>query len=520
MTYLAVPICGENPERVREQINLARAGGAEMLELRADYLERLNSESVRQLVAEIKGNKRKKLPIIVTCRDKQQGGAKAYPDPLRIAVLTAALQAGADYVDFEYENFLKTENQEKISLALSRSLKGRLILSAHNFEGKFGSISKTYRHITTLCPASIPKLVYMASHINDCFDAFDLLYQTSGERIVFCMGQAGTISRIIAKKLDSFVTFASIDEQNATAPGQLSIKQFRKLYRYDLIDADTKLYGIIGSPVAHSAGPYVHNAGFEAIGANKLYLPLLLEGGREELEKFLNAVLARNWLAFRGFSVTIPHKANAIDYVRARQGYVEPLAKKIGAVNTLLISAEGKLAAYNTDYAGALDAITTKLRIERDNLKDLSVAVVGAGGAARSIVAGLSQAGARIKIYNRTVEKAAQLAGEFRCDFAGLDDLPNLDAKLLINCTSIGMYPDVESTPVPAEYLKRSMAVFDMVYNPAKTLLLRQAGGKRAKTIDGVSMFVNQAMAQFKLFTDKEADAKLMRRVALKFLGQ
>jgi 3-dehydroquinate dehydratase/shikimate dehydrogenase len=252
---------------------------------------------------------------------------------------------------------------------------------------------------------------------------------------------------------------------------------------------------------------------------NKLYLPLLVEGGRQEFESFIHQALLRKWLNFRGFSITIPHKQNALSYVRASRGYVEPLAQKIGAANTLLVGPDGKLEAYNTDYAGALDAITAGMKISRAKLSDLPVAIVGAGGVARAIVAGLSDAGAKIRIYNRTVEKAEKLAAEFNCEFAPLDDLKSLDAKLLINCTSIGMHPNVEATPVPKESLKRGMAVFDTVYNPPETLLLKDAKKKRIKTIDGISMFVNQAMAQFKLFTNTDANQELMRKVVLENLG-
>ncbi len=246
---------------------------------------------------------------------------------------------------------------------------------------------------------------------------------------------------------------------------------------------------------------------------NKLYLPLLVEGRQREFDLFLRNVLSRKWLNFGGFSITIPHKQSALAFARTNQGFIEPLAEKIGAVNTLVIRADGKLSAYNTDYAAALDAITSTLRISRDDLEELPVAVVGAGGVARAIVAGLSDAGAKIKIYNRTVERAEKLAAEFDCEFAGLDELPNVEAKLLINCTSIGMYPNVGQTPLPRECLKKDMAVFDTVYNPAETLLLKQAKETKAKTIDGLSMFVNQALAQFKLFTGQSANAELMRKM-------
>lgn len=180
--------------------------------------------------------------------------------------------------------------------------------------------------------------------------------------------------------------------------------------------------------------------------------------------------------------------------------------------------ARPQLSAYNTDYAGALDAITQGMGIERSGLRGVPVAVVGAGGVSRAIVAGLTDAGARVTIYNRTVERAQELAADFDCEAAGLEGLSLLDAKLLVNCTSIGMHPKVDASPVPAECLKPDMVVFDTVYNPAETLLLKQAKANGAKTIDGVAMFVNQAAAQFRLFTGQPADVALMRKVVLEGL--
>jgi len=514
-TKLAVPIAAKDLDQARGQVKAALTGGAEMLELRTDYLENLSVDLVNNLIAFVKNAGDKQLPIIVTCRDKQQGGVIDYPQKLRVDVLISSLKAGAEFIDFEYDNYLSIEVQEKIRLALSRSSRGRLILSAHNFETRFANIGKLYRDILAVCTEAIPKLVYTANHINDCFEAFDLLHQTSGERIVFCMGEVGLISRIIAKKLSSFVTFASIDDQSATAPGQLTIEQFKKLYRYDYINTDTELFGVIAEPVGHSLSPAIHNACFAEKLMNKLYLPLLVKGGQQEFDSFLHSALFRKWLNFSGFSVTIPHKQNALNFARANWGFIEPLAEKIGAVNTLVISVGGKLSAYNTDYSAALDAITSGMGITRADLKSMPVAVIGAGGVARAIVAGLSDAGAKIRIYNRTVTRGEKLAAEFNCDFAPLDDLKNVDAKLLINCTSVGMYPNVDATPIPQEYLKKDMAVFDTVYNPAKTLLLKEAKKKRAKTIDGISMFVNQGLAQFKLFTNTDGDAELMRKTVL-----
>ena len=512
MTYLAVPIAAKDLDQARQQIKAALAAGAEILELRTDYLENLTVDLVKKLIAEARNAAKQSLPVIVTCRDRKQGGVRAYPEQLRIDILAEAVRSGCDFIDCEYDNFLSAAAQETLKPILAESSKTRLILSAHDFKSRFEDIKQLYKDILTVCPTAIPKLVYTANHINDCFEAFDLLHNTSGDSMVFCMGEASLISRIIAKKLGSFVTFASINAEAATAPGQLTSEQLKGLYRYDSINADTELFGVIAEPVGHSLSPAIHNACFADEDMNKLYLPLLVEGGQVGFDEFLNNVILREWLNFKGFSVTIPHKQNALNFVRTKNGFIEPLAEKIGAVNTLIIGTDGKLSAYNTDYAAALDAITSTMGITRADLKDLPVAVIGAGGVSRAIVAGLSDVGAGIKIYNRTVKKAENLAAEFNCDFAGLSDLPNVDAKLLINCTSIGMYPNIDAAPFPQEGLKEDMVVFDTVYNPAETLLLKEAKQAGAKTIDGISMFVNQGLAQFKLFTNTDANAELMRK--------
>jgi len=534
MTYLAVPISAQTVGAAGRQIETSLSAGAEMLELRTDYLLQLSGDSVMRLVAQVRESGGAQVPVIVTCRDPQEGGAGPYSEQTRLEVLLAALGAGAEFIDFEYANFTRSGNAQRLQAALSAHPKSRLILSAHDFKGPFADIRRLYREMREACPGTIVKVVYAANHINECFDAFDLLHETTGDRIVLCMGGSGLISRVLAKKLGAFATFASLDDPAATAPGQLTIAAFKGLYRYDAIDADTELFGVIGDPVGHSLSPAIHNACFADLNMNKLYLPLHTQGGREQFFEFLDAVVVRPWLDFHGFSVTIPHKHSALEYVHGKGGFVEPLADKIGAANTLIVARasspwehgqDGRatshqrcLAAYNTDYAGALDAITAGMGIERTDLRDMPVAVVGAGGVSRAIVAGLSDAGTRITIYNRTVERAQELAADFGCEFAGLDKLSRMDAKLLINCTSIGMHPNVDATPVPAEYVTPEMTVFDTVYNPAETLLLKQAKARGAKTIDGIAMFINQAAAQFKLFTDHLANLDLMRDTVMRNL--
>ncbi len=508
MTKLTVPIAAETINQAAVQITSAVSAGAEMLELRTDYLQNLEPAFVPDLLALVQKAKPSP-PVIVTCRSKQQGGAVAYSDDLRVEVLVAAVKAGVHFIDCEYDTFSHIKYQEKIRLALSNSTRTRLILSAHSFDGPFPDLAAIYRHITTTYPASIPKLVYTANHINDCFAALDLLSRTSDDRIVFCMGEAGLITRIIAKKLNSFLTFASLDDDTATAPGQLSIADLKNIYRFDDINEQTELYGVIGSPVGHSLSPAVHNACFAKAKMNKLYLPVLIDSGREEFDLFIDRLLARRALGFKGFSVTIPHKTNALNYVQRKAGKVEPLAEIIGAANTLIFGPDDRTSAYNTDCRAAIDTIETALK----NLEGITAAVIGAGGVARALIAGLVGAGAKVTIYNRTVKKAQRLADEFECEFGSLDDLKDLDAKLLVNCTSLGMFPDIETTPIDPAYIKKGMVIFDTVYNPPQTLLLRNAKKKRLKTVSGLEMFTRQAAAQFKLFTKQEPDTNLIRGV-------
>ncbi|MHC4293510.1 MAG: type I 3-dehydroquinate dehydratase [Planctomycetota bacterium] len=471
-TKFAIPVSADTIKTATRQIEAAMLAGAEIIELRIDYLKDLSVSVARELISAVRCSGRS--AVLVTCRDSREGGIGKHPADLRIQLLIEAAKEKADFIDLEFQNYHQDEIRQKVQQELHKNSLTRLILSAHDFEGKFDNINDLLKNIRNIEPSAIPKLVYTAQHINDCFEAFDLLHCSDDNVIALCMGKSGLISRILAKKLGSFLTFASLDTESTTAPGQLTTRELKDLYRFDSINCETQLYGVIGSPVVHSASPAVFNACFAKAGMNELYLPLLIEGGANEFNSFLDNILTRPWLHFHGFSVTIPHKRNALDYLNNNGGFVEPLAERIGAVNTLVIDKDGKLSAYNSDYAGAMDAITDTLGIEREDLKNWPVTIIGAGGVARAIVAGLSDVGARVKIYNRTIEKGKGLAEEFDCEFTGLDDLPDLDTKLLINCTSLGMHPDVDNTPVPKEFLKEDMTVFDTVYNPAETRLLKE----------------------------------------------
>ena len=204
---------------------------------------------------------------------------------------------------------------------------------------------------------------------------------------------------------------------------------------------------------------------------------------------------------------------NALNAVGAQN--VDELSRRIGAINTIRIQPDGKLTGWNTDYAAAADALCQALGIARADLADRSVAVLGAGGAARAIVAAMAHYRADVTIYNRTVARGEALAAEFGARAAGRDALGHLDAEIVVNCTSVGMHPNVADTPAPAKLLPRVMVVFDTVYNPIETRLLREARAAGCRCVTGVDMFVNQAAAQFEIWTGRDAPRHLMRQVVL-----
>lgn len=516
MTYLTIPICGKDILSCKEQIASAAKAGAEMLELRTDYLI---SADVNKLKEILFAAKHTGLPVIVTCRDAEQGGQNKLHANLRKQILIEGVKLGADLIDCEFANFVRDNFGKDIEKVLDEHPKTKLILSEHNFKEPFEDLAEIYEEMYSVRPDAIAKVAYHANHINDCFAGFDILREYGDKAVAICMGQAGIISRIMAKKLGAFLTFASNDESQKTAPGQISIDKMKKLYRIDSMNSDTQFFGVIADPVGHSISPAVHNACFAAKKLNCVYLPLLVTGGKNEFDEFLNNVTKRKWLGFKGFSVTIPHKVNALEYANEKGEYIDPVAVNIGAVNTLAIGINERITGCNTDYAGAMDALTEAMGISKKQLKGKKAACLGAGGVARAIVAGLADVGAIVTIYNRTMEKAEGLAKDFKCHFGELEKIKDLDADIIVNCTSIGMHPNVDESPLPGKFIKPSHVIFDTVYNPMETQLLQDAKKAGAKTVSGAEMFICQAVEQFKIFTQGDCPMDVMRKAVLEALA-
>ncbi len=509
MTRLCVAIFVDSEAQAQRDIALAAEAGADTVELRLDTFVGDASNLIDHST----------LPTVVTARAPWEGGRPSESTDAERVELLGFLSHLATYTDVEVETFKK--------LNVDRGGFSRLILSSHDFTGRPDRLYNILAELNA-SSADVAKIVWTARTVRDNIEAFEILLNKQKPTIALCMGEAGLISRILAKKFGAFLSFATLPGDKGTAPGQISVTDMKRLYRWDEINANTKVYGVVGSPVAHSMSPAIHNASFDEMGHDGVYVPLLVNPGYESFKAFMETFLAFEPLHLSGLSVTIPHKENCLKYLQAMNAEIEPLAMAIGAVNTVVVMRPGpgdaargvRLIGRNTDYAAILDSITSALNITRDDLKNYRVAVLGAGGTGRTAVAALAHYGATVVVYNRTRDKADALAAEFNgrsgkvvaADFGKLCDSC---CQIYINTTSVGMHPNVDASPFGDSLPKfdADTLVFDTVYNPLSTKLLRQAEAAGAKTVHGIEMFVRQAAAQFELWTDKTAPVATMRKV-------
>jgi 3-dehydroquinate dehydratase/shikimate dehydrogenase len=273
----------------------------------------------------------------------------------------------------------------------------------------------------------------------------------------------------------------------------------KDLYRFDSIGPETKVFGVLGDPIGHSLSPLLHNKAMQQIGFNGVYMPIRVT--RDQLPKMLDDF---EWLGAQGYSVTIPHKEAAL----AKYPNCEDFVKQIGAANTLFKTSEG-WQSDNTDFSAALDAL--KLVFEEiETLEGKRVLMLGAGGAARAIGMGICHSGAALTIANRSSDRAKVLAEALKCRHITWENRGSEYADILINCTPVGMHPDVNETPFQSHWMRDEMIVFDTIYNPENTLLLKEAREHRCKTVSGIEMFVRQAAAQFTRFTGQPVKLELL----------
>lgn len=466
---------------------------AELVELRVDWMRK--RPDIGRLLTD------RPTPVVVTCRRREDKGLWKGTEEQRQTLLREAIIAGAEYVDIE----------EDIAKSIPRYGETKRIVSYHNFDETPSDLNEIYKRMAK-CDPDIIKIVTMANSPTDNVALLKLAKNADVPTVAFCMGEMGIPSRILCGRAGAPFTYAGFSREREMAPGQLTYEEVRFLYRFDSITEDTKIFGVLGDPIGHSLSPMLHNTAFRKTKFDGAYLPL-----RVPADGFADTLKAFDALGFTGYSVTIPHKQAALEF--AAQPDIQ--ADLIGASNTLFRQ-DGKWLATNTDYDAIIESLLAAIndgRTSNPTLKDKRVLILGAGGVARAAVCAMQQQGASVVITNRTKARAKELAEELGCLTVPWENRGAEKLDVLINCTSVGMLPDVNESPYEQHWLHESMLVFDTVYTPENTLLMKHAKERGCRTASGIEMFVRQAARQFELFTDGEAPLDYMTETLRRYLS-
>jgi len=467
--------------------------GVELVELRLDYIQ--GAVQVKRLL------KDRPCPSIITCRRTADGGRWNQGEDARMLLLRTAIVEGADYVDIE----------DDIAAKVPRYGKTKRIISHHDFHKTPSDLVALHKKLADM-DADIVKIATMANHPMDNLRMLGMVRAAKIPTVGICMGEIGVPTRILAGRFGSPFTYATFHDDRVLAPGQIGWRQMRDLYRYEHLHAATKIFGVVADPVAHSLSPVVHNAALVAAGIDGVYMPFRVPA--DQIEEFLGA--AGRW-PLAGLSVTIPHKESVLKQA-TRQ---DDLVRAIGAANTLVFGPDG-IAAYNTDATAAIDSLEAALADQEAaaaaptagaaagiGLK--SALVLGAGGAARALAFGLKQRHVDVTLASRTVDRAKKIASDVGCKAVDWAARYRLPYDCVINATPVGMHPNVDETPFSKEHLRPYMTVFDTVYNPENTLLIKEARACGCRIVTGVDMFVRQAAIQFRLWHGVDASETVMR---------
>lgn len=482
---------------------LARAAlalkDARFLEFRLDSLN-APAAFVPKLKAFLAENS--KVTAIATCRRKPNGGGFVGSLTEELAVLLRAAKAGCKIVDLEVESAEETTPAqfEKFRAGL-RDAGAALLVSFHDFS-KTRGLEHAAERIAAFAP-DYGKVVSMAQTLTDNLAVLRLIEDRSADSrfVGIAMGEEGLVSRVLGPREGAAFTFASLEDGSETAPGQVSAHRMRALYRADKLDAETRVFGVAGNPIAHSLSPLMHNTAFRREGVNAVLLPFRAKSAADLLALMLE-------LPMSGAAVTMPLKLEVLPYL----DQIDALAGRIGACNTLRVSADGKLYGYNTDVAGVVRPLEKYMKETRMKLAGARIAVLGAGGAARAAVFGLVDKGAEVFIVNRTHENAVALAKAAKAKALRHELLAKQQFDAIINSTPCGMKGSKEALPLAENELNTGL-VFDMVYNPLETPLLKLAKARGLAVISGLEMFVQQGVRQFEIWTGKKPPEEAMRRV-------
>jgi 3-dehydroquinate dehydratase/shikimate dehydrogenase len=460
------------------------------IELRLDWLA--DDGEIGRFLRKLAVN-RCRATLIATCRRREAGGRYRGTIAKQLVHLADAVRAGCAWYDLEIETVRKCP-PELLDVLLGE---GRQLTSAHFFQRMPSNLPR----IAAELARGRSDAIKIAAQCDSLADALKLLrFARQRKNIVAVpMGEVALPARLLAIREGSAFTYAPVE--HATAPGQVSLEQMKSMYRADRLSRRTRVYGVIGDPVGHSLSPAMQNAAFAARRMDAVYLPFLVR----DLKDFLAAIGS---LGIRGFSVTIPHKQRILPHLDG----CDPLAEKIGAINTVVVRGGGKLYGYNTDYVGALRTLD-----QRIPLRGSRVLIVGAGGAARAVAFALVEAGAVVCICARRPARAKSLARAVGGEAVAWNRVHGEFFDAIVNATPVGMYPLVGRSPLEARDLNCRL-VFDTIYRPRKTKLLEVASRRGIETVSGLEMLVAQGAAQWELWTGERAPIDAMRRAVVRAL--
>ena len=454
------------------------------VELRLDWLR--NDAERTRFLGWLQKHRHTSACFVATCRRREGGGKFEGGVDRELYWLIRAREAGCEWCDLEVETLRKLPDQSIREYAVPR----RVLLSVHDFE-RTPVLAKS---LSTPAGGEADA-VKIAAEARTIADSVRLLKLARRSRnfVAVPMGEVGLPARILALREGSALAYAPVAE--ATAPGQVSLREMKHLYRAHALTRKTRVYGVIGDPIGHSLSPLLHNTGFIARHLDAVYLPFLVH----RLADFLAAVPA---FGVRGFSVTLPHKQTILRYLKG----CEPLAADIGAVNTVVVRRDGSLYGCNTDYVGVLRALGKKLRI-----KGSRVLIFGAGGSARAVAFALARGGAVVGICARREKAAKELARAVGGEAVPRRALRTGFFDAILNSTPIGMHPRDGFSPLASNELHCRL-VMDLIYRPERTQLLKIAAKRGIAAVSGVEMFLAQGIAQWEIWTEKRAPEALMRR--------
>lgn len=485
MAELCVTLARRRHQRLFEEMEAAYAQGARWLEIRLDYLS--GDPRLDEILAHKRG------PLTATVRRTQDGGQWRHSEESRRQLLRRAIALGFDYVDLE----------DDVAASIPRFGNTRRIVSSHDLSGMPVDLWELFARLRDQ-DADIVKIAAMAKHPCHNFQMFDLLRRVDVPTVAFCMGELGLPSRVLGAKFGAPFAYAAFNPLRLVAPGMLTFAEMRELFHCETIGRSTDVLGVIGDPISHSLSPLVHNTCFHRLGLNRVYLPFHVKP--DELPEFMRSLGSAE---IKGLSVTLPHKQEILRYGEAG----DDLVGASRSANTVILRG-GRLLLYNTDGPAAVSAVSEVLPPDPESvgqtLNGRSVLVLGAGGVARTIAHALFEQGAIVTIANRTEQRASGLARSIGCNTISWTQRHAKHYDVVMNCTTVGMTPNIDASPFHQSALNEGMVVFDAVYTPENTVLVRQAHERGCRVVTGVAMFVRQAEAQFRLFTGMDPPADLI----------